>query len=52
MTSLFGSHGITGLANIEITPEFATKLGVAFGSFLGRGASVVVGRDTHRVSLW
>jgi len=50
MTSLFGSHGITGLANIEITPEFATKLGVAFGSFLGRGASVVVGRDTHRVS--
>jgi len=50
MTSLFGSHGITGLANIEITPEFASKLGVAFGSFLGRGASVVVGRDTHRVS--
>jgi len=50
MTSLFGSHGVTGLANIEITPEFATKLGVAFGSFLGRGASVVVGRDTHRVS--
>jgi len=50
MTSLFGSHGITGLANIEITPEFATKLGVAFGSFLGRGASDVVGRDTHRVS--
>jgi len=50
MTSLFGSHGITGLANIEITPEFATKLGVAFGSYLGRGASVVVGRDTHRVS--
>lgn len=50
MTSLFGSHGITGLANIEITPEFASKLGVAFGSFLGKGASVVVGRDTHRVS--
>ena len=50
MTSLFGSHGVTGLANIEITPEFASKLGVAFGSFLGKGASVVVGRDTHRVS--
>jgi len=50
MTSLFGSHGISGLANIEITPEFASKLGVAFGSFLGKGASVVVGRDTHRVS--
>jgi len=50
MTSLFGLHGITGLANIEITPELASKLGVAFGSFLGRGASVVIGRDTHRVS--
>ncbi len=50
MTSLFGSNGITGLANIEITPEFASKLGVALGSFLGRGASVVIGRDTHRVS--
>jgi len=50
MTALFGSHGITGLANIEITPEFASKLGVAFGSFLGKGANVVVGRDTHRVS--
>jgi mannose-1-phosphate guanylyltransferase/phosphomannomutase len=50
MTSLFGSQGVTGLANIEITPEFASKLGVAFGSFLGKGATVVVGRDTHRVS--
>jgi mannose-1-phosphate guanylyltransferase/phosphomannomutase len=50
LTSLFGSHGITGIANIEITPEFASKLGVAFGSFLGKGSSVVVGRDTHRVS--
>jgi len=50
MTSLFGSQGISGLANIEITPEFASKLGVALGSFLGKGAGVVVGRDTHRVS--
>jgi len=50
MTTLFGAYGITGLANIEITPEFASKLGVALGSFLGRGAKVVVGRDTHRVS--
>ena len=50
MTTLFGVYGITGLANIEITPEFASKLGVAFGSFLGKGARVVVGRDTHRAS--
>lgn len=50
MSNLFGTNGITGLANIEIIPEFASKLGVAFGSFLGRGSKVVVGRDTHRVS--
>jgi mannose-1-phosphate guanylyltransferase/phosphomannomutase len=50
MTTLFGTYGINGLANIEITPEFASKLGVALGSFLGKGAKVVVGRDTHRVS--
>ncbi len=48
--TLFGNHGIAGLANIEITPEFAAKLGVAFGSFLGKGANIVIGRDTHRVS--
>lgn len=50
MTTLFGAYGITGLSNIEITPEFASKLGVAFGSFLGKGAKIVVSRDTHRVS--
>jgi mannose-1-phosphate guanylyltransferase/phosphomannomutase len=50
MTTLFGAYGITGLSNIEITPEFASKLGVAFGSSLRRGAKVVVSRDTHRVS--
>ena len=50
MTTLFGAYGVTGLANIEITPEFASKLGVALGSFLGKGAKVIVGRDTHRVS--
>ena len=30
--SLFGAVGVSGLANIEITPEFALKLGQAFGS--------------------
>jgi len=45
--SLFGAVGVTGLANIEITPEFAAKLGAAFGATLDRGAYVVVSRDTH-----
>jgi mannose-1-phosphate guanylyltransferase/phosphomannomutase len=45
--SLFGSVGITGLANLEFTPEFALKLGQAFGSYLKPGQSVMTSRDTH-----
>jgi mannose-1-phosphate guanylyltransferase / phosphomannomutase len=45
--SLFGGVGVTGLANLEITPEFALKLGQAFGSFLRTGNAVMTSRDTH-----
>ncbi|NVM53519.1 MAG: NTP transferase domain-containing protein [Candidatus Helarchaeota archaeon] len=48
--SLFGRYGITGLINIEITPEFASKLGAAFGTILGAGAKVVIGRDNKNIS--
>ncbi|HEY0615553.1 MAG TPA: mannose-1-phosphate guanyltransferase [Candidatus Elarobacter sp.] len=45
--SLFGSGGISGLANLEITPEFALKLGQAFGTYLKPGQTVMTSRDTH-----
>lgn len=45
--SLFGSGGISGLANLEITPEFALKLGQAFGTYLKPGQVVMTSRDTH-----
>lgn len=48
--SLFGDYGITGVANLEITPEFATRLGAAFGTYLGEGSRVIVGRDTYLIS--
>jgi mannose-1-phosphate guanylyltransferase / phosphomannomutase len=48
--SLFGGAGVTGLANLEITPEYATKLGQAFGTFLRNGQLVMTSRDTHPVS--
>ena len=48
--SLFGSDGVSGLANIEITPEFAIKLGQAIGSSLRAGQMVVTSRDTHHAS--
>ncbi|MBS7288506.1 MAG: NTP transferase domain-containing protein [Candidatus Freyarchaeota archaeon] len=48
--SLFTEYGIQGLVNIEVTPEFATKLGAAFATHLGEGCTVVVGRDSHIAS--
>jgi mannose-1-phosphate guanylyltransferase/phosphomannomutase len=45
--SLFGGVGVSGLANLEITPEFALKLGQAFGSYLKPGDTVFTSRDTH-----
>lgn len=48
--SLFGGDGVRGLANIEITPEYATKLGQAFGTFLKPGQTVMTSRDTHHAS--
>ena len=48
--SLFGADGVSGLANIEITPEFALKLGQALGSVLRPGQSVMTSRDGHPAS--
>jgi mannose-1-phosphate guanylyltransferase/phosphomannomutase len=45
---LFGRYGITGLVNVDMTPEFAAKLGAAFGASLPRGAVVTINRDPHR----
>jgi phosphoglucosamine mutase len=50
MTRLFGTDGVRGVANAELTPELAFSLGEAAGHFLGEGGrgSIVVGRDTRR----
>jgi phosphoglucosamine mutase len=50
MTRLFGTDGVRGVANEELTPELAFALGEAAGHFLGdRGRGrVVVGKDTRR----
>jgi mannose-1-phosphate guanylyltransferase/phosphomannomutase len=47
---LFTDAKVIGLANVEVTPEFAVKLGAAFGAVLGKGSSVVVSRDAGRTS--
>ncbi len=48
--SLFGAYGVTGLANMEISPEFAAKLGACFGATLRERAIVRTSRDPHRAS--
>jgi len=46
--TLFGSWGISGMVNVDLTPEFGAKLGAAYGATLPRGASVIINRDPHR----
>ena len=41
---LFGTNGIRGLANVELTPEFALKVAAAIGTFFEAG-KIVVGCD-------
>jgi mannose-1-phosphate guanylyltransferase / phosphomannomutase len=48
--NLFGQRGVSGLANIDITPEFAVKLGAAYGSTLKPGANVTVSRDQRSIA--
>lgn len=48
--NLFGQRGVQGLANIDITPEYAVKLGAAYGSTLKPGSKVTVSRDQRNIS--
>ncbi|MBX3113629.1 MAG: NTP transferase domain-containing protein [Fimbriimonadaceae bacterium] len=48
--ALFRELGVAGLSNIEITPEFATRLGLAFGSMLPENSLVLACRDSSRSS--
>ena len=42
---LFGAAGISGVANVEITPEITVRLGAAFTAALGKGRQVAVASD-------
>ena len=45
---LFGRYGVTGVVNIDLTPEFSAKLGAAFGATQPKGSMVTLNRDMHR----
>jgi mannose-1-phosphate guanylyltransferase/phosphomannomutase len=46
-STLFGRDGVRGLANVDLTPEMAMRLAMAYGSLLTKGAYVTTSRDTH-----
>ncbi len=48
--NLFGQRGVSGLANIDLTPEFVVRLGASYGSTLKLGSTVLVSRDQRSVS--
>ncbi len=49
--SLFAAGGVGGVANVDVGPEMAVRLGAAYGSTLQRGDAVVVSRDSHPASV-
>src|SRR5207237_28053 len=48
--ALFGRFGVTGLVNIDLTPEFCARLGAAYASTLPEGTTVTMNRDQFRSS--
>ncbi len=43
--ALFGTNGVRGIANVELTTEMAMDLAKSFGTF--RQGTIAVGRDTR-----
>jgi mannose-1-phosphate guanylyltransferase / phosphomannomutase len=42
---LFGRNGVSGLVNVDLTPDMAVRLGAALGTALSRGAGVAASRE-------
>lgn len=48
--SLFSAGRIKGLANVDIGPELAVRLSMAYAATLPKGSKVVASRDTSRAA--
>ncbi len=46
--SLFGRLGVSGLANVDVTPELATRVAMAYGTSLKKNSTVMISRDSSR----
>ena len=45
--TLVRDGAVRGIPNVEMTPDFATRLATAYGACLPPGSRVVLGRDSH-----
>ncbi len=48
--SLFSRFGVSGVVNVDLSPEYAAKLSAALGATLPKGSYVAINRDVHRSS--
>jgi mannose-1-phosphate guanylyltransferase/phosphomannomutase len=48
--TLFGTRGVSGLVNVEITPELCVRLASAYATTLKKGAVVTTSRDSSRAA--
>ncbi|HEY2552937.1 MAG TPA: mannose-1-phosphate guanyltransferase [Streptosporangiaceae bacterium] len=48
--TLFGPRGVSGLINVEITPELCVRLASAYASTLRKGSVVTTSRDASRAA--
>ncbi len=48
--NLFGRDGISGVVNLDITPEMVTKLAAAYGTSVGEGGRVTLSCDDRKAS--
>lgn len=44
---LFGTNGIRGIVNKELTPDMAVKVGLAIGTFFGKNKNLLLGHDAR-----
>jgi mannose-1-phosphate guanylyltransferase / phosphomannomutase len=48
--TLFGREGVTGIVNVDISPELAVRLAKAWASSLEKGSVITTSRDTSRAA--
>jgi mannose-1-phosphate guanylyltransferase / phosphomannomutase len=48
--TLFGQRGVSGLINVEVTPELCVRLASAYATVLRKGSTVTTSRDVSRAA--